>query len=64
VSSSVLLPGSVVGRNAIVRRAILDKNVIVPDGATIGVDQARDAQLYTVSDNGVVVLGKNTRAVL
>ncbi len=64
VSSSVLLPGVVVGRDAIVRRAILDKNVIVPDGATIGVDNARDAEHYTVSDSGVVVLGKNARAVV
>ena len=64
VSSSVLLPGVVIGRNATVRRAILDKNVIVPDGAAIGVDHKRDAELYTVSDSGVVVLGKNTRALV
>jgi glucose-1-phosphate adenylyltransferase len=64
VSHSVLLPGVVVGRNAIVRRAILDKHVIVPDGARIGVDKERDAELYTVSDGGVVVLGKNARAAV
>jgi glucose-1-phosphate adenylyltransferase len=64
VSSSVLLPGSVVGRNAVVHRAILDKNVIVPDGAVIGRDPDRDAELYTVSPGGVVVLGKNMRAVV
>jgi glucose-1-phosphate adenylyltransferase len=64
VSQSVLMPGVVIGRNAIVRRAILDKNVIVPDGARIGVDKERDAELYTVSDGGVVVLGKNARAAV
>jgi glucose-1-phosphate adenylyltransferase len=64
VTDSVLLPGSTVGRGAIVRRAILDKGVVVPDGARIGVDLARDAELYTVSEGGVAVLGKNTRAVL
>ncbi len=64
VSHSVLMPGVVVGRNAIVRRAILDKNVIVPDGARVGVDHDRDAELYTVSDSGVVVLGKNARAAV
>ncbi len=53
-----------IGRNAIVRRAILDKNVIIPDGARIGVDPVRDAELYTVSESGVVVLGKGQRAVL
>ncbi len=64
VTDSVLLPGCSVGRGAIVRRAILDKGVVVPDGARIGVDLARDAELYTISEGGVAVLGKNTRAVL
>ena len=64
VTDSVLLPGCSVGRNAVVRRAILDKGVIVPDGARIGVNKTRDAELYTVSDSGVVVLGKNARALL
>ncbi len=47
-----------------IRRAILDKNVIVPDGAQIGVDLDRDRELYTVSDGGVVVLGKGVTAAL
>ena len=64
VTDSVLLPGCTVGRGAIVRRAILDKGVVVPDGASIGVNLGRDADLYTISDSGVAVLGKNARAVL
>ena len=46
------------------RRAILDKNVVVPDGAQIGVDLERDRERYTVSDGGVVVLGKGEQAIL
>ena len=42
-----------------VRRAILDKNVVVSDGAIIGVDRERDEQRFKVSDGGVVVVGKN-----
>jgi glucose-1-phosphate adenylyltransferase len=64
VVDSVVLPGAVVGRGAVVRRAILDKNVVVPDGAKVGVDNVSDAEHYTVSPAGVVVLGKNTRAVV
>ena len=52
------------GRNAVVRRAILDKNAVVPDGAQIGVDLERDRALYTVSDTGVVCLGKGVTAAL
>jgi glucose-1-phosphate adenylyltransferase len=55
------MPGVVIGRGAVVRRAILDKNVIVPDGAQIGVDLEADAQHYTISEGGIVVLGKGQR---
>ena len=42
-----------------VRNAVLDKGVVVPDGARIGVDLEWDRAHYTVSDDGIVVLGKN-----
>jgi glucose-1-phosphate adenylyltransferase len=64
VVDSVLLPGTVVGKGAVVRRAILDKNVVVPEGASIGVEPELDAERYTVSAGGVVVLGKNIRAAV
>ena len=62
VSDSVVMPGARVGRGAIVRGAILDKNVRVPDGALIGVDSEADRRRYTVSPGGIVVLGKGVRA--
>ena len=64
VEGSVVMPGVRIGRNAVVRRAILDKNVEIPDGAQIGVDLERDRELYTVSEGGVVCLGKGVVAKL
>lgn len=64
IEGSVIMPGVRIGKNAVIRRAILDKNVIVPDNAQIGVDLDRDRGLYTVSDGGVVVLGKGVAAAL
>ena len=59
VEDSVILSHAVIGRNAVVRRAILDKNVHVPDGAEIGVDsEADEARGFTVSESGVTVVGK------
>ena len=46
----------------IVRNAILDKNVVVPDGAEIGVDHEADlARGFTVSDGGITVVGKGVK---
>jgi glucose-1-phosphate adenylyltransferase len=58
VEGSVLMDGVRVGRHAVVRNAILDKNVVVPEHARIGVDPELDRAHYTVSDAGIVVLGK------
>ncbi|WP_236792906.1 glucose-1-phosphate adenylyltransferase [Amycolatopsis sp. GM8] len=63
VQGAVLLDGARVGAGAVVRRAILDKNVVVPPGAHIGVDLTRDREHYHVSPAGIVVLGKGERAI-
>jgi len=62
VEDSIILHGVRVGRGAVVRRAILDKNVEVPEGCQIGVDPERDrARGFTMSPSGVVVIGKGDR---
>lgn len=61
VDGAVLMPGVRVGRGSVIRNAILDKNIIVPDGAQIGVDLELDRERYTVSPNGIVVLGKGQK---
>jgi glucose-1-phosphate adenylyltransferase len=47
----------------VVRRAILDKNVVVPEGAHIGLEPDLDRARYHVSDGGIVVLGKTQLAL-
>jgi glucose-1-phosphate adenylyltransferase len=44
----------------VVRRAIVDKNVRIADGAEIGVDPKADRERFTVSAGGVVVIPKGT----
>jgi glucose-1-phosphate adenylyltransferase len=58
VEDCVLMDGVDVGAGAVVRRAILDKNVIIPPGVQIGVDRDRDGRRFTVSNRGIVVIGK------
>jgi glucose-1-phosphate adenylyltransferase len=59
IDGSVLMDNVRVGRGAVVRNAIVDKNVVIPDGEKIGVDLDDDRERFTVSDNGIVVIGKN-----
>ena len=59
VTDSVLLDDVQVGRDSTIRRAILDKGVVVADGASIGVDRERDlARGFTVSETGITVVAK------
>lgn len=58
VEDSVILEGVNVGPRAVVRNAIIDKHVQIPEGYQIGVDPAADLEKFTISDGGVVVVGK------
>ena len=56
VEDSIVFDGCVLGRGSRVRRAILDKNTRVPDGASIGFDVEKDRQQYFVTESGIVVV--------
>lgn len=59
VEEAIVMHGAKIGRNSVVRRAILDKGVVVPDGVEIGVNHDHDrARGFTVSEGGVTVIGK------
>jgi glucose-1-phosphate adenylyltransferase len=62
VTGSVLMHNVTVGPNAVVRNAIIDKNVVVPENARVGVDHDEDrARGFVVSEGGVTVVGKGQR---
>lgn len=59
IMDSVLLDGVTIGRDCTIRRAILDKSVVVSDGASIGVNRDRDIERgFTVTDSGITVVAK------
>jgi glucose-1-phosphate adenylyltransferase len=59
VERAVIMHSTRIGRYAVVQNAILDKNVVVPDGAVVGVDKEHDrARGFVVSPGGVTVVGK------
>jgi glucose-1-phosphate adenylyltransferase len=61
VDGSVLFAGVRVGSGAVVRNAILDKDVVIDPKASVGVDVERDRERFTVSAGGVVVVPKGVR---
>jgi len=58
VEGSVLMHGVDVGRGAVVRNAIVDKNVTIAPGARVGVDPEADRARFPLSPGGIVVIGK------
>ncbi|MFC2133326.1 glucose-1-phosphate adenylyltransferase [Bacteroidota bacterium] len=59
ITDSIIMDNCQIGRHARIRRAIIDKNVVVPEGIEIGFDTKSDKKLFKVSDTGIVVIPKN-----
>jgi glucose-1-phosphate adenylyltransferase len=65
VETSVILHNVQVGRRAVVQNAIIDKNVVIPEGAQVGVDKEHDrARGFAVSPGGITVVGKGQEVPL
>ena len=61
VTDSIIMNNCNIGRHARIRRAIIDKNVFVPEGYEIGFDPETDRKKFRVSDSGIVVIAKNAK---
>ena len=59
ITDSVLLDSVQVGRDCTIRKAILDKGVVVTDGASVGISSERDLERgFTVTPSGLTVVPK------
>ena len=56
VLPETMQPGVRVGRHARIRRAIIDRDVLIPRGALIGYNDEEDRRRHTVTDSGIVVV--------
>jgi len=59
ITDSIIMNNVNIGRHARIRRAIIDKNVVIPEGYEIGFDLEGDKKKFKVTDSGIVVIGKN-----
>jgi glucose-1-phosphate adenylyltransferase len=60
VYDSILMEGVNVGRYARIKRAIIDKDVDIPQGMVIGYDLEEDKKRFYVTESGIVVVAKGT----
>ena len=63
VRDSIIMDGVEIGRRCRIRRAIIDKNVRLPEGTVIGYDAAADRRRYSVSPTGIVIIPKEPKQV-
>jgi glucose-1-phosphate adenylyltransferase len=62
VEDSILFENVTVGRHAKIKKAIIDKGVIIPDGTHIGFDLEEDKRRgYTVTESGIVVVPRRDK---
>jgi glucose-1-phosphate adenylyltransferase len=61
ITDSILFDDVVIGRYAEVHRAIIDKEVVIPEGMIIGRDPDKDRRLFKVTEDGLVVVPKGFR---
>ncbi|MDF1612099.1 MAG: glucose-1-phosphate adenylyltransferase [Stygiobacter sp.] len=59
ITDSIIYDNCNIGRHARIRRTIIDKNVVIPEGMEIGFDAETDKKRFTVSETGIVVIPKN-----
>ncbi|MDO8413142.1 MAG: glucose-1-phosphate adenylyltransferase [Gallionellaceae bacterium] len=56
VEDSVLLPNVKVARNVTLKRVVVDKNCVIPEGLVAGLNREQDAQRFFVSDKGITLI--------
>jgi glucose-1-phosphate adenylyltransferase len=58
IEDSMLLPNVQVGRHCVLKKCIIDKNAILPEGTVIGLDHEQDRKRFRVTDSGITLVTK------
>ena len=61
VRESILMEHVTIGAHSRIKRAIIDKDVTIPPHTEIGYNREADAQRFTVTDSGLVVISKGMK---
>ncbi|WP_035383863.1 glucose-1-phosphate adenylyltransferase [Ferriphaselus sp. R-1] len=56
VQESVILPNVSIGRNAVLKRVVVDKGCNIPEGLVVGVNHEEDAKRFFVTSRGITLI--------
>ena len=59
VDSSIIFSHVNIGRHCRIRRAIIDRDVHIPEGTVIGYDPEQDSKNYVVTETGITVVTRD-----
>lgn len=58
IEDSMILPNVQVGRHCVLKKCIVDKNCVLPEGLVIGMDPVQDKKRFRVTDSGITLVTK------
>jgi glucose-1-phosphate adenylyltransferase len=56
IDQAVILPGVEIGRNCRLRKVVIDRSCVIPEGTIVGEDAELDAKRFFRTENGVVLI--------
>jgi len=58
IEDSIVLPNVRIGRNCILKKCIIDKNCIIPEGMQVGLDPEADRKRFHVTPSGITLISR------
>ncbi len=56
IEDAMVLPNVQVGRHCVLKKCIIDKNCVLPEGTVIGLDPVQDKKRFRVTDSGITLV--------
>ncbi|MFO1032862.1 MAG: glucose-1-phosphate adenylyltransferase [Hyphomicrobiales bacterium] len=58
LEEAVVLPRAIIGRNALLKKVVIDSDVVIPEGLVVGEDPELDAKRFRRTDSGICLITK------
>lgn len=59
IEDSIVLPNVRIGRNCILKKCIIDKQCVIPEGTQVGLDPVADRKRFHVTASGITLISRS-----